>query len=240
MFKVLKFAVNHTHPIRRSAFTYCEDELPSRLDLGKEKYGGPYTTEQVEDVKAFLGIVLLLLTTGPIFAADIAVNAILPSLAANSDIHNNYFYTSGCLTPLIIVVFIPLYICLLRPFIHDHIPGMLKRMGLGMMLLLISGLSSLLMGFLGHDCFHVSVDDWPSECPISLFTYFNISPHYLIIQSTLNAIGCMFFHIAIYKFICAQSPHSMKGFLIGTHFAIKGIFHLLGTLVVYTPITVLC
>ena len=54
VYRVLKFANSHTNPIRRSAFTYCEDELPSRLDLGKEKYGGPFTTEQVENVKAFV------------------------------------------------------------------------------------------------------------------------------------------------------------------------------------------
>ena len=51
VFKVLKFATDHTAPIRCSAFTYCEDKLPSRLDLGKEKYGGPFTTEQVEMLK---------------------------------------------------------------------------------------------------------------------------------------------------------------------------------------------
>ena len=39
------------HPRCRSAFTYCEDELPSHLDLGKHKYGEPFTTEQVEDSK---------------------------------------------------------------------------------------------------------------------------------------------------------------------------------------------
>jgi hypothetical protein len=50
----------------------------------------------------------------------------------------------------------------------------------------------------------------------------------------------MLFYVAIYEFICAQSPHSMKGLLIGTHFAIKGIFQLVATLVVYTPVTVLC
>ena len=40
VYEVLKFAKNHTHPIHfdRSAFTYCEDELPSRLDLGKENW----------------------------------------------------------------------------------------------------------------------------------------------------------------------------------------------------------
>ena len=52
--KVVKFAKDHTNPIRCSAFTYCEDELLSRLDLRKEKYGGPFTTEEVENVKAFL------------------------------------------------------------------------------------------------------------------------------------------------------------------------------------------
>ena len=61
VYKVIKFAKDHTNPIRRSAFTYYEDELPSRLDLGKEKYGGPFTTEQVEDVKVFLGILRVIL-----------------------------------------------------------------------------------------------------------------------------------------------------------------------------------
>jgi hypothetical protein len=58
--------MQHKAPIHRSAFTYCEDELPTRIDFGKERYGGPFSTEQVEDVKAFLGIPCLLLTLGPV------------------------------------------------------------------------------------------------------------------------------------------------------------------------------
>ena len=74
VYKVLKFAKQHTYPIRRSAFTYCEDELPSRLDFGKEKYGGPFTTEEVENVKAFVGILYLLLTMGSVFLIDVETN----------------------------------------------------------------------------------------------------------------------------------------------------------------------
>ena len=51
--KVLKYAAKHKYPVQRSAFTYCENERPTRLDYGKSKYGGPFTTEQVEDVKTF-------------------------------------------------------------------------------------------------------------------------------------------------------------------------------------------
>ncbi len=60
VFRVLKFAAKHKQPVRRSAFTYCEDERPSRLDLGKSKYGGPFATEEVEDVKTCLRMSLVI------------------------------------------------------------------------------------------------------------------------------------------------------------------------------------
>ena len=242
VYQVVKFASKHKVPVDRSAFTYCEDELPSRLDLGKDKYGGPFKTEEVEDVKAFWGILYVLFATGPAFLVDIAVSGIPTRFTQYTNTYSNdtkydamsfTFYGSGCLTPLIIVVLIPVYLFLLRPFIHDYIPGMLKRMGMGMALLLISCLCTLLMGVANHDC---TLEE--EFCQIT--SYFVISPHFLIIQFSLNAIGYMLLYIAIYEFICAQSPHSMKGLLIGTHFAIKGIFQLLGVLIVYTPITVGC
>ena len=249
VYQVFKFAKDHSNPIRRSAFTYCEDELPSRLDLGKEKYGGPFKNEDVENVKAFVGIECVLLSTGPTFIADIAVHAILPSIAefddyypGNGTYNYNYkfinFYSSGCLTPLIIVVLIPLYLFLLRPFIQDYIPGMLKRMGIGMVMFFLSGLCTLLMGTFSYDCTTEYYDDFGSCSMIN--SLFSINAHFLIIQSSLNAVGFMLLNIATFEFICAQSPHSMKGFLIGTFFAIKGIFQLIGVLAVLTPVTALC
>ena len=61
MWKVLNFAWKNKYPLNRSAFTYCEENTPSRLDLGKEQYGGPFTTEEVEDVKTFFRLILLLI-----------------------------------------------------------------------------------------------------------------------------------------------------------------------------------
>ncbi len=40
-------------------FTYWEDSFPSRIDLGKMKYGGPFTTEQVEDVKTLFQVLFI-------------------------------------------------------------------------------------------------------------------------------------------------------------------------------------
>ena len=35
VYKVIKYALQNKHPQRRSAFTFCENELPSRMDFGK-------------------------------------------------------------------------------------------------------------------------------------------------------------------------------------------------------------
>ena len=55
VYKVTNFAWQHKVPVKRSAFTYSEDDIPS-VNIAKDKYGGPYTTEQVEDVKVFYEI----------------------------------------------------------------------------------------------------------------------------------------------------------------------------------------
>ena len=62
MYNVMKYSWKHKCPERRSAFTYWEEDIPRRIDLGKNKYGGPFTNEEVEDTKTFLRIVLLLVS----------------------------------------------------------------------------------------------------------------------------------------------------------------------------------
>ena len=71
VFKIINFARKHKHPLRRSAFTYCDNYIPSRLDFAKERYGGPFTTEQVENVKTFLRILIVLFSIGPVFALEV-------------------------------------------------------------------------------------------------------------------------------------------------------------------------
>ena len=59
IYQVLKFAKKHKAPVNRSALTYWEEDIPSRINLEKSKYGGPFTTEQVEDVKTILRMLVM-------------------------------------------------------------------------------------------------------------------------------------------------------------------------------------
>ena len=248
VYKVIKFAAQHKTPIRRSAFTYCEDELPSRMDLGKEKYGGPFTTEQVEDVKAFLGILCILLTLGSVFSTDIAASNVLfkfsqdlNSIEYVEEMRDLYLlalyynFLLGGVSEILTVISIPIYLCLLRPFIHHYIPGMLKRIGLGMIIRLLSLLSVFIIDTIGH------IQSTDNKCFTQLhsvyFSNLGISVWYLTIPYALNSLSNMLFYIAAYEFICAQSPHAMKGLLIGTFFTVKGVFQLISVLLVLVPFT---
>ena len=68
----------------KSAFTYCEDDLPSRTDFGKTKYGGPFTTEQMEDVKTFLRLLPFIL------AGSVMAGVILPTLSLWQALRQQY------------------------------------------------------------------------------------------------------------------------------------------------------
>ena len=59
--QVLSYAWKHTIPERHSAVTYWEEDYPSRIDLGKARYGGPFTVEEVEDVKTVLQLIPMVL-----------------------------------------------------------------------------------------------------------------------------------------------------------------------------------
>ena len=247
VYRVICFARKHTYPIRRSAFTYCEDELPSRLDLGKEKYGGPFTTEQVEDVKVFLGLLRVLLSLGPLFAVERSTFAVLSiftihlsgtfSLCIHSHPSLVPFVTNSILPSFLTICFMILYIIFLRHLLCNCFRGMLKRMTLGMALLIVPNICFFILDTVGHThirshnviglgCFLVSP---PTDHPLQ------INPLYLFIPLFCSSCGFVLFYIAVYDFLCAQSPHSMKGLLIGTLYVIRGIFQLLGALIIIFP-----
>ena len=80
--KVLNYARKNKYPRSRSALTYWEESAPSRLDLGKDKYGGPFTEEEVEDVKTFFRYLPLLVCLFGVTVVTIA----LPSLHVSNNI----------------------------------------------------------------------------------------------------------------------------------------------------------
>ena len=63
IYRVLKYAAKNKYPQTSSAFSYW-DAKKSRIDLAKARYGGPFTSDEVDDVKAFLKIIVIVAICG--------------------------------------------------------------------------------------------------------------------------------------------------------------------------------
>ena len=253
IFQVLKYSYQHKYPERRSAFTYWENDIPSRIDLGKEKYGGPFTYEQVEDVKTFFRLLLLIFS---LFGFHILGNGY--------SLSHCIINTVGCptLVPMImiianpehiptviIVIGVPLF-QYIQKYFPRFMPNMLIRLWIGLVLSLITEATQVLYTLLlvpnDFDCSNYAGGLFTEgnqilkKCLVAntkvimnnTCNHFcndppvssNLLTVYLsVIPFTLLGISYLLIFMTILEFICAQSPNALKGLLIGIWYSTTSI-----------------
>ena len=251
--KVLTFAWVHKYPLQRSAFTYCDDERPSRFDYAKESYGGPFTTEQVEDVKTFLRIMIILLAIGPVSILDVITSDTIISFygfhIGSVDKYCNLSWiivNSGLLRYIISTVFLPVYMWIIFSLLRNRTPRILYRLGFGISLYVFGVFSILIVETVGH----LQFDGRQTEC-IFDFTlnitkshlFFNV-PHLdinwavFVLCNFFVGIGSPLVTVTVFEFISAQSPHSMKGLILGMYYFITGVYQFISSVAI-VPFSVL-
>lgn len=223
--QVLRFAVKHKRPIRRSAFTFCEDERPSRIDLAKTKYGGPFSTEQVEDVKTCLRVILVLICISLIELPRWSYTFSTTNFGSECYQHALLLSYS---TPVFVMVTIPLYEALLHPFFRRCNPSSFTRIGISATLAVVFSLIPLAQQAAEHS----------GGCILE--TAYN-EKNYLWVDvptKLLISLHTVMFTIALFQFICSQSPYALRGILTGLAYSIPffglplgNTFYLVWTLV---------
>ena len=195
--RVLCYARKHKYPENRSALTYWEEEAPSRLDLGKDKYGGPFTEEEVEDVKTFFRML-------PLFIATFGFTLILYLWQRHGDgtnkssVHKIIFEHYGTYHITTLLLFF-IYQFIIRGCFHKYIPSMLTRMGAGLVFALFGCINQVL------------AQKFPS--------YYLL----LFIKQVLTGISCFLILPTSIEFTVAQSPEHMRGMMVGLCYTSLGI-----------------
>ena len=248
VYRVLKFIAKHGKPLgHRSALTYSDDIKPSRIDFAKQKYGGPFATEVVEDVKTFLRILIMLLAITTMFYFEVSTSYLFPiyglHLGKNEPTNNEskctyewMLFESGNLTNIISVVAIPLYILLVYPHIKRWVPRIIYRMGIGVVLKVMSVIFMLAVQVFAN--YLATSDAIEYKCLfLSEYSFFGnhkvsrsleFPTEVLVINSFIDGIASPLINITVLEFISAQSPHTMKGLLLGVFYAFRGLFFTLG------------
>ena len=234
--KVLNYARKNKHPRNCSALTYWEEDYPSRLNLGKRKYGGPFSEEQVEDVKTslrLLPIVFISVEFGILISPIIFIERLQhPIVQGNLNklvhqlLENEYFHN-----PAYMIIFIGLFNILIYPCFYNYIPSLMKRIGFGLSLCTLSVLYYVILDPVAHTITHHDVCLF-TNTTVSLTLDYRWSFPPVI----LAALGEMVIVPFAVEFIVAQTPGPMKGFMDGLWFAFYGFVQLI-CLNLYYPFT---
>ena len=231
--RVLWYAIRHERPEGRSAFTYCEDELPSRLDFGKSKYGGPFTTEQVEDVKTFFRGLWLVVIVGVVVGMTNEKNFQRALLDAKMEgietklCPLTFFFTD--IYYIAVTFMIPLNEIILFPIFHRCTPSTYRRYWktiVGMIVQLGRYITLITLIAVAHNT-NMPHNNYTTPC---LFQDIINGPEYVLngtislgiidyrlysILEVMSAMSYIMILVGATEFLCAQIPYSMKGLIVG-------------------------
>ena len=199
MYHVLKFAVKHKAPLNRSALTYWEEDVPSRMNLGKARYGGPFTTEQVEDVKTILRLLPLCLTLWilgcslalfhPVTYASVYPpdwNCYVSRLLALFTYHR---YWCG-------MVWTVFYELVLYPVIRKWLPSIIRRIGIISFFITALSIVFLILELLQNN-------------------YGDLVAIIIVLNSISRGLLPMLLFSTMIELVCAQAPYNMRGLFGG-------------------------
>ena len=247
--EVLKYSWKHKIPEKRSALTYWENDIPSRIDLGKDKYGGPFTYEEVEDVKSFFRLLLLILSLfgfqlsgdGYSLTQYIMTKAGCPSIIPYWLLISNPQHI-----PLVTVILgVPVF-QYIKKYFSRFIPNMLTRLWIGLFISMVNetlqSIFIILIKDLEFKCPEIHTEGFPERLNIKCFLavsnimknnsceHFCSDPpvsdatlYILIFPLLLYGISYLLVFMTVLEFICAQSPNALKGLLIGIWYSTSSV-----------------
>ena len=221
VYSVVRYAIKHKHPECRSAFTYCEDEPPSRMDFGKRKYGGPFTTEQVEDVKTFLRLVVILpvavVVIGVVFGSWRLLNRVIYLLNKTHSCYSNDAFVA--LFENCSIVILPFYEFLFYPVFHRCLEMVKNRWRFlfGILLLTTELVATLMIEVIARRQYLESSNyNTTIPCMVHGTLGSSINFRWIAVPLSVYSLSACVLVIGLLEFIVSQTPYSMRGLIMGT------------------------
>ena len=252
VYNVIKYAIKNKYPRQRSAFTYCEDVIPSRIDFGKHKYGGPFTTEQVEDVKVLFWSLIIALVIASFYGTtyyettlDSQTKAVLQREDSREEslltCFSKYIYFNGTYF-LTATVLIPINEFFVYPIFHRCLPyfKIYSKFIAGAIFRITKYIT--LIGLITYARYHyikenAEVTYHPNVTITCLFQANSgslrnaLDERWFILPQILSSLSDLLIVICMIEYFCAQVPYSMKGIIAGITYALLGLFMALGKLI---------
>ena len=235
---VLNYARKTKYPRHRSALTYWLDDYPPRIDLGKTKYGGPFTEEEVENVKTFFRLIPVLLFALLVFIPFEPLGRFHHTTNHTTQSIGECLITSSYFCHYVIaVIFVPIKLIVFSRFRYKMkcFSSLFRFIGFGILLSILGKTVLPIFDYLARSSSN------ETECIFSDSTnitssqtkyYFLVGYRILLIPKALSGLGATFIIPGSFELLVAQAPIEMRGIIVGLFYAANGLYEQIGSLLI--------
>ena len=231
--KVVYFTVRNRRRYGQS-FHSQRHSILTNLDITKRVYAGPFTNEQVEDVKTFFRVLFVIAVFMLTCSGLPIVNNISDRLVQHLRNWPEYANIEGCYKQLsvyyvnytfLLVVFL-VYQVIIHPFFHACIPKVkITTKFFCSVLLFLAGVLSLLgIESAAHIYQLLGQNQTATKCIYqNEHKHLDVYFYWMIIPNAFNGLSTFLMIFSALEFICAQAPLNMKGLTLGATYTLYGV-----------------
>ena len=233
IYNVIKYVVKHRHSF------VDDEETASLFNVAKHLNGGPFTNQQVEDVKSMLRVITLItigsVIGGGITSLEYASEKIEQRMSVWSDKSNfsrcyeilSIHYSDYLFT----IASVLIYEFVLHPLYIKYMPRYRLKittrflLGIALFFFRILALLSIVIVLYNENNSNglMSGNNTYNQCIFTNDYKVNLSYKWLLIPRFLSGLSSLFLLMSAIEFIWAQTPYSMTGLAIGTMYAFLGL-----------------
>ena len=214
---------------------YLEQQgVLSKFNIAKRVYNGPFTSEQVEDVKTFFRVLVVI----GIFTIFSSGSTTVDDVSHHMAVHLRNWPTDdtirGCYHGLSVyyatfthsAISVLIYLTIIHPVFHSCIPRVSITIKFLFSIFLFLAAVMALMGIESTSYLLERGNHTAFKCVFqtdSTHPEINIDVHWVIVPNTLNGLSMFLFILSGIEFVCAQAPFNMKGLVLGIACALFGL-----------------
>ena len=224
--KTVQYTIKNRHKWKR-LFALGNHSVLSKLNVAKTIFGGPFTSEQVEDVKAFFRVLAVIAIIMAVFSGIpstmYAAGLLEPHFHHRSHIRVCYMELSIHYAHFILMV---LVVLLYQTIIHRKYIFKVKITTQVFISVLLFFAGIVILLGMESASYHkqLGLNQTVIKCSFqSKSRHQDIQSYLVIIPQTMTALSVFLFLSAGIEFICAQAPLYMKGLLVGIGYALYGL-----------------
>ena len=224
---------------RQLRHDFAHDQVPSRFDIAKHLYGGPFTSQQVDNVRKFLWMLLV------IAPCTLVIGAIQPIFYAEEKVyrHLNFWKETdgfkGCYKNLSLrysdnffaLVIVVLYEFIIHPLFYRCLPKLhiTSKFLVATVTLFLWILSLLALdSYVYHELKFNDTYTYEACIIVKKYNTSTLNQTWMLVPNFIRGVFSILLLPTALEFIWAQAPTSMKGLILGFGYMFVGlstIFH---------------